>query len=63
MTVDDLNKELQKARDGFMSDAEAYYHPGSREPATEHDLTDIVRMVDAALGKFQDAIIKYEKNR
>ena len=63
MTVDDLNRELQKARDGFMTDAGAYFRPGSSEPATEHDLTEIVRMVDTALSKFQEAIIKYEKNR
>lgn len=63
MTVNDFNGELQKARDGLMSDAKDYYRPGSREPATEHDLTDIVRMVYDALGRFQDAIIKYEKNR
>ena len=63
MTVDELNKELQKARDEFMHEAEANYRLGSKEPASEHDLTDIVRMVDTALSEFQKAIIKYEKNR
>lgn len=62
MTINELEKKLDKALDDFSSEIRSEYDDYSKTPANSGDIATIARQTFYTLDEFKKEIIKYLKS-
>lgn len=61
MTIDELNRVLEKAVNDFSDGIHPNYPEGSSKPVTEHDINELARQTFYAMDEFRKNVVKYLK--